>query len=142
MHVLRFIVANNILRLRTDAEMSRAELGEKIHYSEDYILKWERAETMPDDDAIAALAEALGVTKDYLMNPHDEWVSKEEKEYLENASTLAPAVETKNIRREEEKAEAPAPRKCFYISKNILPQIHTVLLRQLNQLTVRHALDL
>ena len=109
MHVLRFIVANNILRLRTDAEMSRAELGEKIHYSEDYILKWERAETMPDDDAIAALAEALGVTKDYLMNPHDEWVSKEEKEYLENASTLAPAVETKNIRREEEKAEEPAP---------------------------------
>ena len=47
MHVLRFIVANNILRLRTDAEMSRAELGDKIRYSEDYILKWERAEEMP-----------------------------------------------------------------------------------------------
>jgi transcriptional regulator with XRE-family HTH domain len=103
MHVLKFIVANNILRLRTDAEISRAELGEKICYSEDYILKWERAEAMPDDDAIAALAKAFGVTADYLLNPHDEWISKEEKEYLENASTLASSGETKNLRREEEK---------------------------------------
>jgi transcriptional regulator with XRE-family HTH domain len=108
MHVLRFIVANNILRLRTDAEMSREELGEKIRYSEDFILKWERAEAMPDDDALAALAEAFGVTADYLLNPHDEWVSKEEKEYLENKATLAPAAETKNIRAREEAApEAP-----------------------------------
>ena len=105
MHVLKFIVANNILRLRTDAEMSREELGEKIHYSEEFILKWERAETMPDDDELALLAEALGVTADYLLNPHDEWVSKEEKEYLENAATLAPNMETKNIRAEEDVTE-------------------------------------
>ena len=125
MHVLRFIVANNILRLRTDAEMSREELGEKIRYSEDFILKWERAEAMPDDDALAALAEAFGVTADYLLNPHDEWVSKEEKEYLENKATLAPAAETKNIRAREEAApEAPeaeaapeAPPKKKKISK-------------------------
>lgn len=110
MHVLRFIVANNILRLRTDAEMSRAELGDKIRYSEDYILKWERAEEMPDDDAVAALAEVFGVDAEYLLNPHDEWVSKEEKAYLENTAAMAPAVETKNLRREEEKAtEEPEP---------------------------------
>ena len=120
MHVLRFIVANNILRLRTDAEMSRAELGDKIRYSEDYILKWERAEEMPDDDAVAALAEVFGVDAEYLLNPHDEWVSKEEKAYLENTAAMAPAVETKNLRREGEKAaeepepaDAEAPVKAF-----------------------------
>lgn len=113
MHVLKFIVANNILRLRTDAGMSRAELGEKIRYSEDYILRWERAEEMPDDEELAALAGAFGVTTDYLLNPHDEWVSKEEREYLANASVSAPNIETKNLRaKPEEKSEpAPAPEK-------------------------------
>ena len=112
MHVLKFIVANNILRLRTDAEMSRAELGEKIRYSEDFVLRWERAEEMPDDDALAALAAAFGVTADYLLNPHDEWVSKEEKAYLENTSASAPNIETKNFRaKEDENEEKPEPAK-------------------------------
>ena len=106
MQVLKFIIANNILRLRTDAEMSRGELGEKICYSEDFILKWERAEEMPDDDAVEALAAAFGVDKDYLLNPHDEWLSKEEKEFRENTAAMAPNMETKNVRAAEE--EQPA----------------------------------
>ena len=116
MHVLKFIVANNILRLRTDAEMSRTELGEKIHYTEDYILRWERAESMPDEDAVRALAEAFGVTPDYLLNPHDEWVSKEEKEYLQNTASSAPIIETKNFRAkeavQEKKEEQEPPKKA------------------------------
>ncbi len=130
MHVLKFIVANNILRLRTDAEMSREELGEKIRYSEEFILKWERAEAMPDDEELALLAEALGVTADYLLNPHDEWVSKEEKEYLENAATLAPRIETKNLRAEEEAVvEAPPEKQGKQKKKkSLLPLILSILL--------------
>ena len=123
MNVLKFIIANNILRLRTDAGMSRAELGDKIHYSEDYILTWERAEDMPDGDAIEALAKAFGVTADYITNPHDEWVSKEQREYIENTAGLAPALETKNLRaraEEEPKEEEKTPEKPKKFWKTVL----------------------
>jgi len=109
MNILKFIVANNILRLRTDAEMSRAELGEKIHYSEEFILQWERAESMPDDDAIEALAAAFGVTPDYLLESHDEWVSKEQKEFMQNSAMLAGVAETKNRTSPHEAEKEPEP---------------------------------
>ena len=42
------IVAQNIIKLRTAHNMTQAQLGEKLSYSDKSISKWERADALPD----------------------------------------------------------------------------------------------
>ncbi len=69
----KLVIASNIIRQRTNANMTQAELGEKINYSDKTISKWERAEAVPDVLVLKRLAEIFGVTIDDLLNPHDQW---------------------------------------------------------------------
>lgn len=78
---LKLIVASNIIKLRTDAKMTQSELGEKLNYSDKSVSKWERAESLPDANVLKQLSEIFGVTVDFLLNTHNEWVPEtEEKE--------------------------------------------------------------
>jgi transcriptional regulator with XRE-family HTH domain len=63
---IRLIVACNIIRLRTGAGMTQAELGEKLNYSDKTISKWERAESLPDASVLKQIGELFHVSVDDL----------------------------------------------------------------------------
>lgn len=66
------IVAQNITKLRTACDMTQAELGEKLNYSDKSISKWERADALPDAFVLKNMAEIFGVTVDYILSEHNE----------------------------------------------------------------------
>ena len=73
MDELKLIFASNLIRLRTAAGMTQAELGEQLNYSDKSISKWERGEAIPDAMVLKRMSELFGVTVDYLLNEHDAW---------------------------------------------------------------------
>ena len=73
MEELKDVFAGNLIRLRTGAGMTQAQLAEILNYSDKSISKWERAEGMPDLAVAKAIADHFGVTVDYLLTSHDAW---------------------------------------------------------------------
>lgn len=65
------VVAENITKLRTSMNLTQAQLGEKLNYSDKSISKWERGESIPDVYVLKQLADLSGVTVDYIITPHD-----------------------------------------------------------------------
>lgn len=64
---LKQIIANNIIELRKDMDLTQAELADKLGYTDKAISKWERAESIPDVIILKQLAELFGVTLNYLI---------------------------------------------------------------------------
>ena len=79
----KLISASNIIRLRTQAGLTQAELGEKLNYSDKTISKWERGEAIPDAYVLTQMAEIFGVTVDYLLSTHDAWENPNQQEEQE-----------------------------------------------------------
>lgn len=77
MDELKATVASNLIRLRTGAGMTQAELGEKLNYSDKSISKWERAEALPDACVLLQMGGLFGVSVDYLLHSHDTWQAPE-----------------------------------------------------------------
>lgn len=73
MDELKLIFASNLIRLRTTAGMTQAELGEKLNYSDKTISKWERAESIPDAYVLKQIGTIFEVSVDDLLDTHDEW---------------------------------------------------------------------
>lgn len=73
MDELKLIFASNLIRLRTAAGMTQAELAEKINYSDKSISKWERGEAIPDAFVLKQMSAIFKVTVDDLLTNHDEW---------------------------------------------------------------------
>ena len=71
MEDLKQIVAKNITELRTAQNLTQAELGEKLNYSDKSISKWERGEAIPDVRVLKEMGGIFGVTVDYLICSHD-----------------------------------------------------------------------
>ena len=69
---LKAIVSANIIKLRTEAGLTQAALGEKLSYSDKTVSKWERAEALPDAVALKAMAGIFGVTVDAMLEPMGE----------------------------------------------------------------------
>lgn len=65
-------VARNITKLRTSCEMTQAELGEKLNYSDKSISKWERADALPDAFVLKHMAEIFDVSVDYILSEHND----------------------------------------------------------------------
>ena len=70
---LKLIFASNLIRLRTAAGMTQAELGEALSYTDKAVSKWERAESMPDVAALVQIARLFKVTLDELVSPQETW---------------------------------------------------------------------
>lgn len=68
---LRLTVANNISALRKNTNLTQAELGEKLGYSDKSISKWERAEALPDINVLMQMSKLFDVTVDYMLKRHD-----------------------------------------------------------------------
>ena len=73
MEELRLLIASNIIRLRTDAGMTQAALGELLNYSDKTVSKWERAESLPDVAVLKKIADLFDVTVDYILTDHNAW---------------------------------------------------------------------
>ena len=73
MDELKAAFAGNLIRLRTAAGMTQAELGEALHYTDKAVSKWERAESVPDAWVLTELARLFGVTVDQLLSPAAQW---------------------------------------------------------------------
>ena len=73
MDELKAAFASNLIRLRGEAGMTQAELGEKLHYSDKAVSKWERAESVPDAFVLTELGRIFGVSVDDLLRSHDKW---------------------------------------------------------------------
>ena len=73
------VVAENITRLRTSMNLTQAQLGEMLNYSDKSISKWERGESIPDVFVLKKIADLGGVTVDYIITPHtdDEQIKPE-----------------------------------------------------------------
>ena len=70
---LKLITAANIIRLRTGRNLTQAELGAKLNYSDKTISKWERGEAIPDAFVLVQLAEIFGVSVNDLLSSQDKW---------------------------------------------------------------------
>ena len=69
---LRLVSASNIIKLRTGAGMTQAELGAALNYSDKTISKWERGEAIPDAFVLTRMAELFDVPVDYILSAHDD----------------------------------------------------------------------
>ena len=72
MEDLKYILAENLAKYRKAANLTQAELAEKINYSDKAVSKWERAGGMPDVDVLKQIADLYGVSLDDLVREHDE----------------------------------------------------------------------
>ena len=82
MEDLKIIFASNLIRLRTDAGLTQAQLAEKLNYSDKSVSKWERGDALPDVLVVKTMADVFGVTVDFMLTSHDGWVPKPTKRVL------------------------------------------------------------
>ncbi len=59
--------AKNLAHYRKHANLTQAELAEKLNYSDKAVSKWERSESVPDIYALKNIADLFGVTIDMLI---------------------------------------------------------------------------
>ncbi|EMY22832.1 DNA-binding helix-turn-helix protein [Leptospira interrogans serovar Australis str. 200703203] len=73
-------------QLRVTKKMSQEELGQLTNLNYNHIGRYERGDSRPSADKLKALAEALGVTTDYLLDGNSDnaaRVNLEDQELLE-----------------------------------------------------------
>ncbi|UOG32687.1 helix-turn-helix domain-containing protein [Leptospira noguchii] len=73
-------------QLRVMKKMSQEELGQLTDLNYNHIGRYERGDSRPSADKLKALAEALGVTTDYLLDGNSSNVARvnlEDQELLE-----------------------------------------------------------
>ena len=77
MEDLKVVFASNLIRLRTEAGLTQAQLAEQLNYSDKSVSKWERGEAVPDVTVVKQMATIFGVTVDFLLESHDGWQPEE-----------------------------------------------------------------
>lgn len=65
-------IANRLVNLRKQNNLSQEALAEKLGISRQAVSKWERAEASPDTDNLILLARLYGVSLDELLKTEDE----------------------------------------------------------------------
>ncbi len=73
MEEMRLALASNLIKLRSGAGMTQAELGEKLNYSDKTISKWERADALPDVLVLKQISDLFHVSMDDMLKAHDKW---------------------------------------------------------------------
>ena len=80
---LKPIVAKNIIELRRAADITQAQLAEKLNYSDKAVSKWERGEAIPSVATLKEIADLFGVTVDYLISADHESENEIRREFTE-----------------------------------------------------------
>ncbi|MDR0426006.1 MAG: helix-turn-helix transcriptional regulator [Clostridiales bacterium] len=69
---LKTVIAKNIMSYRKTENITQAELGQLLNYSDKAVSKWERAESMPDVFVLQKIAEIFRLTVNDLLEEHEE----------------------------------------------------------------------
>lgn len=80
MEETRFALASNLIKLRTRAGLTQAQLGEKLNYSDKTISKWERADALPDVLVLKQISELFHISIDDLLCAHDQWEQSKDRD--------------------------------------------------------------
>ena len=83
MEDLKPIIAKNIIDLRRAADITQAQLAEKLNYSDKAVSKWERSEAIPSVTTLKEIADLFGVTVDYLISAEHETENQIKREFSE-----------------------------------------------------------
>ena len=76
-------IAKNITELRKAAELTQAQLAEKLNYSDKSVSKWERGDGVPDVVVLQKIAELFGVTLNDLVSENKPKLPRKQP-YLTN----------------------------------------------------------
>ena len=60
MNNVKDILAQNLIKLRTENNLTQTELAEKLNYTDKSISKWEHGETTPPIDVLKDIADLIG----------------------------------------------------------------------------------
>ena len=75
---IKEIIAENLLRFRTQAGLTQAQLAELLNYSDKAVSKWERGESVPDIRVLMRIAEIYNIKLDDLVaRPAEKHVKPE-----------------------------------------------------------------
>ncbi|MBQ5884955.1 MAG: helix-turn-helix transcriptional regulator [Clostridia bacterium] len=83
MEDLKPIIAKNIIDLRHAADITQAQLAEKLNYSDKAVSKWERGDAIPSIATLKEIADHFGVTVDYLISADHQAENKIKREFTE-----------------------------------------------------------
>lgn len=65
---IKDIIAENLLRFRTQANLTQAQLAELLNYSDKAVSKWERGESVPDIRVLMQIASIYNIKLDDLVS--------------------------------------------------------------------------
>ena len=65
---IKDIIAENLLRFRTQANLTQAQLAELLNYSDKAVSKWERGESIPDIRVLMQIAGIYNIKLDDLVS--------------------------------------------------------------------------
>ena len=65
---IKEIIAENLLRFRTQANLTQAQLAEMLNYSDKAVSKWERGESVPDIRVLMQIAGIYNIKLDDLVS--------------------------------------------------------------------------
>lgn len=82
-------IANRLVALRKENNLSQEALAEKLGISRQAVSKWERAEASPDTDNLIALAKLYHISLDELLKIHED----EEDEFSERISSSTEQID-------------------------------------------------
>ncbi|MBP5254339.1 MAG: helix-turn-helix transcriptional regulator [Lachnospiraceae bacterium] len=80
---LKLVIASNLIKLRQNAGLTQAQLGEQLNYSDKTVSKWERAESTPDAYVLCRIAEIYGTSVDALFQDVQPWLDPVKKKKAE-----------------------------------------------------------
>ncbi|MBE7088984.1 MAG: helix-turn-helix transcriptional regulator [Clostridiales bacterium] len=69
---LKETIAQNLIKLRTQAKLTQLQLAEMLNYSDKAVSKWERGESIPDLRVLMQIAEIYNIKLDDLVHPMQE----------------------------------------------------------------------
>ena len=72
-------LSENLILYRKSANLTQAELAEKLNYSDKAVSKWERGESVPDLAVLKQIADFYGVTIDTLIDKPNNIKPKKQK---------------------------------------------------------------
>ena len=72
MEEMKGIVAKNLIYYRKLANLTQAELAEKLCYSDKSVSKWERGESLPDIVVLKQIADLYKISVDTIISDNDK----------------------------------------------------------------------
>lgn len=81
--------AERLIKLRTDAGLSRAQLGEKIGISGRSIVNYENGTRIPYGDTCAKMAEVFGITTDELLGVKNPGLAMSQAEAMDTMRSIS-----------------------------------------------------